>query len=160
MQGAAGADVFEGDAGTDTADYSDRTAAIMITINGTADDGATSEMDNVGTDLEIILGGGGADMITGYSLLGADHNETLMGGAGADTISGLGGNDLINGDDGDDSLTGGAGADTINGGNGDDKINSTIPTDPNEADTVDGGAGTDTATRDLVDVLTNVEIEM
>jgi Ca2+-binding RTX toxin-like protein len=78
----------------------------------------------------------------------------MFGGAGADSLDGAAGNDELNGDAGGDSLTGGAGQDVINGGSGDDMINCQ---DMNTVDTVDGGIGTDSATRDLVDIITNVE---
>jgi Ca2+-binding RTX toxin-like protein len=165
LKGNAGDDVLIGGAGINTADYSDRSENLTITLNDTADDGAAmgmpAEKDNVMADISIILGGSGNDTITGDARMVNNapvmHRETISGGAGNDSLSGAGGDDELNGDAGNDMLIGGPGQDLINGGLGDDTINSQ---DMNTVDTVDGGAGTDTATRDLVDVLTNVEIEM
>jgi Ca2+-binding RTX toxin-like protein len=131
---------------------------LTITLDNTANDGAPAPMgggmaenDNVMADISIILCGAGDDKVTGTTTA---HAETMFGGAGADSLDGAAGNDELNGDAGGDSLTGGAGQDVINGGSGDDMINCQ---DMNTVDTVDGGIGTDSATRDLVDIITNVE---
>lgn len=113
-----GADTLTGGGGNDTADYSTRTAALTITLDGMANDGETGETDNVGTDIHIVKGGTGNDTLTGGS--GAD---TLSGGPGADTLAGGDGNDILNGDAGDDTFDEGSatnGADVMNGGAGAD----------------------------------------
>jgi len=94
-----GDDDMHGDAGTDTADYSARTNALTLSIDGTGNDGEGSEADNIETDIEVVKGGAGNDTITGST--GAD---TLYGGPGNDTISGLDGNDVLYGDAGDDTF--------------------------------------------------------
>ena len=60
-----GNDALRGGLGTDTADYSTRIAAVTITMDGAADDGALGETDNVAADVEILKGGMGDDHLTG-----------------------------------------------------------------------------------------------
>lgn len=94
---SSGADVFNGNAGTDTIDYSDRsTNAVVVTMDGTAaNDGETGETDNVKADIENILGTDFADDITGNALsneiTGGLGNDTLTGGAGDDIFHEYGG---------------------------------------------------------------------
>lgn len=112
----SGSDVFNGGAGTDTVDYSARLLALTVTMDGVAaDDGATGEADDVQTDIEGLLGGAGADTITGN-----DGNNVIDGGAAADVIDGGAGADELFGGDAVDTLTGGAGDDTLDGGVGTD----------------------------------------
>ena len=66
-------------------------------------------------DIEIVIGGYGADTILGNGLA-----NTLIGGGGDDIISGLAGNDLLYGGRGNDTLDGGSGSDTLAGGQGAD----------------------------------------
>ncbi len=115
-----GADTFNGGAGTDTVDYSLRVAAVTVTIDGTADDGAALETDDIKTDVETVKGGLGDDNLTGSA-----NADTLWGGAGADTLAGLAGVDILNGDAGNDTFDEGAatnGGDTMNGGAGTDTV--------------------------------------
>jgi Ca2+-binding RTX toxin-like protein len=89
-------DVFIGGAGVDTVDYSARTVAIDVTMDGVAaDDGESGEADSVGADIENLTGGTGVD-----SIVGNDLDNVIHGGAGADT--------LLSGGDGDDFLDGDA----------------------------------------------------
>jgi Ca2+-binding RTX toxin-like protein len=104
----SGADTFTGGDGIDIVDYSLRVAALTVTIDGTADDGLALETDNVGTTVENVYGGSGADSITGS---GADNE--LVGGAGIDSL---------NGGAGDDVIEGGGQADVIDCGTGDGDI--------------------------------------
>jgi Ca2+-binding RTX toxin-like protein len=120
---SSGNDTLIGGTGVDTADYSLRTAALIVTMDGISGtpgaydgvdidgNGAADEHDDVYDDVENLLGGTGNDTLTGN----AGDND-IKGGAGADTIAGLGGNDNLAGDAGDDSIDGGAGDDTIDGG--------------------------------------------
>jgi len=86
-----GADVFVGSDGIDTIDYSGRSAGVTVTLDGTADDGeGGTEGDNVGTDIENIIGGDGNDILTGSS-----KNNIIIGGLGADSMSGGGGLDTV-----------------------------------------------------------------
>ena len=56
-----GADMFAGGDGDDTVDYSGRTGAVTITLDGAAGDGEAGEGDNVGADVEGASGGSGND---------------------------------------------------------------------------------------------------
>jgi len=85
-----GADVFIGSDGIDTIDFSGRSNGITCTLDGTGDDGETSEGDNVGADIENIVGGAGGDILTGSA-----RNNIIIGGLGSDTIHGGGGVDTM-----------------------------------------------------------------
>lgn len=117
----AGADAYNGGTGTDEANYDGRTEGLTIDIDGNADDGSATDgpagaRDNVGVDVENVVGGSGADSITGSS---ADN--VLHGGFGADTLIGLGGNDTLFGDpEGFTYPYQPVGADSLYGGDGDD----------------------------------------
>lgn len=106
--------VLNGGAGSDMADFSLRTAALTITLDGTTNDGdpasygGAGEVANVKTDVEIVLGGTAGDTITAGAL-----PAELHGGAGADTLNGGAGNDTLVGGPGNDTLNGGAGNDTF-----------------------------------------------
>ncbi len=149
--GGRGPDVFNGSAGIDTADYHDAQSRLVITLDGTANDGAAAvsatdtqpakpaEGDNVKGDVENVVGGRGADKITGNG-----SANRLVGGPGNDSLTGLGGNDV---------LDGGPGIDSMLGGEGDDKF---VAKD-NAKDVVDGGNGTDSSSNDANDLLTSIE---
>jgi len=149
-----GNDTLVGGAGNDTADYSARTLAVNLSLDATANDGdvATTELDNIGSDIEVLKGGAG--------------NDTLTGGLGNDTLYGDDGNDVF--DEG--ALTNGS--DTINGGAGTDRVTYTGRTnavtikldgtltsgEANEKDKImadvenaTGGAGADTIVGSAVD---------
>jgi Ca2+-binding RTX toxin-like protein len=85
-----GADVFIGSDGIDTIDFSGRTGGITCTLDGSADDGQVGEGDNVGADIENIIGGAGDDILTGSA-----RNNIIIGGVGADTVHGGGGLDTM-----------------------------------------------------------------
>jgi Ca2+-binding RTX toxin-like protein len=125
MTSGLGPDAFAGGGGTDTVVYTG-SAALTVTIDGVANDGAAGEGDNVGTDVERVTGASGNDSITGSA--GAN---LLKGGGGADT------------------LTGGLGADTLNGGGGNDRIEAR----DGVVDTVQCGSGTDTVIADTGDTV-------
>jgi Ca2+-binding RTX toxin-like protein len=117
---ADGADTYVGGMGADTMDYGLRTGAVTVTLDGTANDGATGELDNVSTDIETLKGGMGNDILTGSAAA-----DTIFGGPGDDTITGGDGNDTLNGDAGNDTFDEGMatnGADVINGGAGTDTV--------------------------------------
>ncbi len=144
---ADGADVVTAEDVTATADYTQRSTALSLTLDGEANDGATGEGDNL-VGLTDLLGGGGAD-----SIVGDFSANVLDGGAGNDYLNGRGGNDTIIGDlgvdrlvggSGGDLLEGGAGSDVLLGGDGDDRLRGDAATDPvGGNDTLDGGAGDD-----------------
>jgi len=116
LDGQLGADDLDGGADVDTADYSARTAAVSVSLDGhandgNADDGPSTARDNVRPTVENVRGGAGNDLLVGS----ADAND-LSGGPGDDRLRGLDGNDLLHGDDGKDTLVGGANADFLDGG--------------------------------------------
>lgn len=129
LDGGAGADVLNGGDGTDVVSYAGA-APVIVSLDGTADDGAAGEGDNVATDVEDVISGDGADKLTG-----SDAANMLDGGAG------------------DDRIDGGAGSDSLFGGAGDD----TISARDGQADSIDCGDGTDTAIVDRVDVAAGCE---
>jgi Ca2+-binding RTX toxin-like protein len=113
VEGAAtsGSDVFNGGAGTDTVNYSGRSIALTITMDGTADDGEGSETDNVRVDIENVIGGSANDTITGNAL-----NNEITGGTGNDTLNGGLGDDVFHegaATSGSDVFTGAEGVDTV-----------------------------------------------
>ena len=169
------ADSLYGGAGTDTADYShhltaldslsggsftfvDNTTAVTVNL-------ATGVATGLGTDslfsIENVIGGSGADSITGDGLAnrlqGGAENDTLSGAAGADTLYGDAGVDRIYGGGDDDLAYGGADGDLIYGNDGLDTLfgdggNDTLYGDAGndvldggtEADALYGGTGNDT----------------
>lgn len=130
LNGGSGADRTSGGAGADTATYAGRAAAVIVRIDGVANDGQAGEGDNVLPDVENLIGGNGND-----TLVGSAANNKIAGGFGNDTIRGLGGHDKMNGEGGNDTIFAADGL----------------------ADTIDGGAGFDVAFRDAgLDVVVNV----
>jgi Ca2+-binding RTX toxin-like protein len=91
---STGNDAISGGAGVDLVDYSARTQNLTITMDGTANDGQSGELDNIDDDVENLDAGDGNDNITGN-----DSDNVINGGAGNDTISGLDGNDTLDGTD-------------------------------------------------------------
>jgi uncharacterized delta-60 repeat protein len=123
------ADFFSGGSGRDLIDYSERPHAVAVSLDnvandGTIDWGVPGEGDNVGDDIEGVLGTNFDDV-----LVGSARSDMLSGGGGNDTIRGLGGSDL---------LFDVAGNDTLSGGDGDDTL-----ADPQGTNTLDGGPGND-----------------
>jgi uncharacterized repeat protein (TIGR01451 family) len=151
---ADAADAYSGGDGVDSISYNNRAAAVTVTLDGVADDGAAGEHDNVGADIENVTGGDGGDTIAG-----TDAPNVLSGGSDyagqPNSIDGRGGNDvlfggygccdLLNGGTGDDVLSAGlAGGGTLDGGSGDDTMTPSLLGIPPPV-TVIGGDGTDTA---------------
>ena len=98
--------------------------------------------DNVSTDIEIVIGGAGAD-----TLGGSEANDTLIGGSGDDAIDGNGGDDMLIGGFGGDDLDGGTGNDTLQAGAGDDSLSGEDGSDrllgETGTDSFDGGDDAD-----------------
>ena len=116
--GDDGSDALGGGNGNDTADYSARSAALSLSIDGLANDGAggAAEGDDIKADIEVLRGGTGNDI-----LVGGAGSQTLYGGPGGDTLRGGAGGDILWGDAGDDRLdegTSSSGADFLGGGTG------------------------------------------
>jgi Ca2+-binding RTX toxin-like protein len=129
---AAGNDTYAGgtDEGrfqsTDTVDFGRGAPGVNVTLDGVANDGPGGASNNVGSDVEGVIGTPG--------------NDTLTGGTGPDDLDGAGGNDAVSGGPGNDFLAGGPGNDTLVGGAGDDEID-----DSEGNDDMSGGEGDDTA---------------
>ena len=143
FDGGPGADQLSGGGGTDVADYSNRTEPVEVSLDGLPNDGEAGEGDNVGTDVEDVLGGSGDDI-----LVGSAQANLLYGGAGDDDLDGgLGADTIIGGDGADDvadysSRTGPVSV-TLNGAatSGQSGEHDTIGTDVEDAI---GGSGADT----------------
>lgn len=138
-QGTAsdGADQTSGGPGRDTIDYSARMNAVTIRLGQatpTADSGEIGEGDVIQADIEVGIGGAGADAISvlgnregiggagNDELGGGNGTQTLRGGPGDDRVVGGGGDDNLYGDDGDDFLLGNSGNDLMFGGSGNDDL--------------------------------------
>jgi Ca2+-binding RTX toxin-like protein len=102
LDGGLGQDTLNGGDGVDTVDYSKNTTSVVATPDGVANDGNNggAEGDNLGADIESLLGGSGND-----TLVGNGGNGVLDGGPGNDTLDGGGGSDLIIGGDGIDNTS-------------------------------------------------------
>jgi uncharacterized repeat protein (TIGR01451 family) len=92
LDGGGGPDVLSGLGGGDTVSYINRTVGVTVTIDDVANDGNSDDgqTDNVKTDVEHLIGGSGADTLTGSSV-----TNRLDGRNGADILSGLGGGDTV-----------------------------------------------------------------
>ncbi len=106
-----GADDYHGGPGHDTINYGSRTQRLVIDQDNLADDGETGEADNVRANIESVLGGSAADIITGDAGF-----DVISGGPGDDRLKCGGGDDLFmagKAADGADRVDGGSGADTM-----------------------------------------------
>lgn len=113
-----GADRFYGGSGLDTANYATRSDNLILNANNrpTAVSAGSSELDTIGRDVEVLIGGSGDDLIVGAGggiISGGAGNDTLIGGNGPDLVLGGPGNDQIHTRDrfrdtvdGGDALTG------------------------------------------------------
>jgi hypothetical protein len=177
-----GADVYVGSgAPAQWVDYRSDPAAVTVTLDGVADDGAPGEGDNVQPSIDDLGGTPFADTLIGSE----GDNRFSAGGGGADHIEGRGGNDEmfalrgadLFGGDGNDRLThggviaagppggvsvGGEGDDTIatgrtdvpvDAGPGNDVIDLRFNVGPQASSTVTCGPGDDTVRADASDVI-------
>ena len=130
--GGKGADKLSGgththnanNVGGDTISYTGSAAGITINLlDGTAM-GGDAEGDDVGMDIENVMGSMFDDMLTGNDginhLWGLDGMDSLYGGEGNDYLYGGAGDDMLSGGDEGDTLEGGYGADVLTGGRGAD----------------------------------------
>ncbi len=113
--------VFDGGAGSDTADVSSVTGKISIDL--AAGTGGYNLHGTTFTDIENLV-------LNAADTNPAGQTNNIRGSSADNRIEGSGSNDLISGFDGDDVLLGGGGNDTIDGGRG--------------ANVLDGGDGHDT----------------
>ena len=174
--GGIGADNLYGGSGTDLVSYSDRTAAVMVSLDDVANDGTfntstwlSTEFDNVHSDVENLHGGWGNDVIYGSAfantLFGEGGDDTLYGYGGSDILEGSIGNDYLASGDANDIARGGDGDDTIYAGIGDDQVDGMAGNDFLDAgdgtDVVVGGVGNDTtyggAGDDQIDVMAGAD---
>lgn len=166
--GGLGNDTLDGGVGIDTASYSDKTKAVVVTLNGST--AVTVRVDGVVEDsiknVENLIGGSAADTLTGDTLA-----NVLTGNAGNDNLSGLDGGDILNGGKGADVLTGGNGKDTFVFSAGDsgqltgvDQIKDYLKGAVGTGDLIDfasllkigGSAATTTSTEALINATTGV----
>ena len=108
LVGAEGVDALVGGSGRDRASYMERSAAVSVSLDDVANDGAAGETDNVASSVEDVTGGAGSDALAGSG----DANE-LIGGAGDDALDGAAGDDALDGGPGADTFAGGAGIDNL-----------------------------------------------
>jgi Ca2+-binding RTX toxin-like protein len=92
--------------GSDTVDYSARTAPLTLTLNGTAvsGEGGSTEGDKLSDKIVTILAGAGDDIITIPA--SSTVNHVIMGGKGDDLLTGGAGGDVFDGEQGDDECVG------------------------------------------------------
>ena len=95
--GGLGNDTINGANGIDTVDYGSATAAWVVNLSLTSAQGKSGNETDTITNVENVIGGAGADTITGTTL--------------ANSLKGGGGNDRITGGAGNDNVDGGAGTD-------------------------------------------------
>ncbi|AIF49855.1 matrixin family metalloprotease [Pelosinus sp. UFO1] len=116
IDGGGGDDTIDAGAGNDTVKYYASYTPSKIkgglgidTLDASAQaSGVNIDLNTQFTDFENIVGGTGADVLTGNALA-----NTLVGGAGNDTLDGGAGDDYLDGSIGGDKIYGGAGNDTI-----------------------------------------------
>jgi Ca2+-binding RTX toxin-like protein len=124
-----GGDRILGGAGTDTVDYSGRSANVNITLSSNgADDGQLGEGDEI-RQVENAHGGRGNDNIE--NIADAPTSVGITGGPGNDRLSGGAGNDFLQTGTGRDLVFGQAGSDQL------------IFDDADDEDVAHCGAGTD-----------------
>ena len=118
----------------------DRTVPGTIRVNGGAVVVSGGPATIANTDLIVVRGVGGRDVIDVDDAAGALPPTELFGGGGDDNIQASNGVDLIVAGPGDDFLYADDGADTLDAGTGDD---SAIWVSTDDEDEFDGGAGVD-----------------
>jgi len=105
LRGGAGADVLNGWAGTDWADYITSSAAVTVNLLTNTATGGDAEGD---TFLYI------------ERVYGSSHDDHIIGDNGVNYLRGWSGDDQLFGGAGNDYLQGGLGADALDGGAGSD----------------------------------------
>lgn len=142
--GGLGADTLVGGPGTDTANYSARGTALVVSSDDVPGDGAPGEGDDVRSDVEVLLGGPGADRLTG-----GDGNDTLRGNGGDDVLDGGRGSDVLEGGSGEDTAdyrTRTVGLDLSNDGTIGDGAPGENDTIGSDVERMIAGSGNDTLT--------------
>jgi Ca2+-binding RTX toxin-like protein len=112
MVSDAGNETVAGQAGIDTVVYGTPAgSAVVVTLDDLANDGTSSENDNVRTSTENVVG--------------TPHDDVLVGSDVANQLNGLGGRDHLEGHGGDDTFNESplpSGADDMRGGAGTDLV--------------------------------------
>jgi Ca2+-binding RTX toxin-like protein len=106
-----GVDDFSGGVGRDTVTFVQYWLGYGTTVtqDDVANDGLSAhQTSNVRSDIEIVVGTGTADSLTGN-----DGPNTLNGSSGTDQLFGLGGKDMLIPAQNDDATKGGPGRDTL-----------------------------------------------
>jgi Ca2+-binding RTX toxin-like protein len=83
LDGGLGADILNGGVGSDTADYSVRTRAVNVTLDGNPNDGEANEGDHIKGDVENVKTGAGNDRINSRDGV----RGSVSCGAGADIVT-------------------------------------------------------------------------
>lgn len=168
-----GTDSYTGGGGGDALIYTGRGEDLSLSLDGVANDGQPGENDNIGPDVTTVLGGDGADVITGNGyanafagdsgddvITGAGGDDRLFGGSGSDRLDAGAGQDYLEGDDAGDVLVGGPDVDTfygedpLNASNGTTGRDQILSRDGN-AEFVSCGPGIDDAQVDATDQVRN-----
>jgi Ca2+-binding RTX toxin-like protein len=166
-----GTDTYTGGGGGDSVLYTGRGEDLALSLDGVANDGEPGENDNIGPDVTTVLGGDGADVITGNGyanafagdtgddvITGGDGDDRLFGGPGSDQLDAGAGQDFLEGDDAGDVLFGGPDVDTfygedpLNASNGTTGRDQILARDGN-AEFVACGPGIDAAQVDGIDAV-------
>jgi Ca2+-binding RTX toxin-like protein len=166
LDGGTNTDTLDGGSGVDTVTYSGRSANLSLSLDSTANDGASGENDNI-VNAEVLIGGSGNDTFNAGSV---SSPVIVIGGGGSDSAdyssasagitlvevnsSGAGGSEDQSGFNSVETLTGssyddaiyisgaalvvyaGAGDDTVSGGTGAATVYG-----GDGADEIDGGTG-------------------
>jgi Ca2+-binding RTX toxin-like protein len=116
LAGGPGADRLHGGAGhADVANYEDHDAGAAVSLDGVANDGAPGEGDHVDSEIDVLLGGRGPDVLDLAATSAPPYAAfAAFGQAGDDRLlAGTGGQRRLVGGSGDDVMVGGSGADVL-----------------------------------------------
>ena len=110
----AAADLMDGGAGQDQADYLNAQSGVLADL-GYAHLGQGEAAGDTYVSIEDLAGSVHDDSLRGDKwdnlLMGRDGHDTLIGRYGADALMGHDGDDILNGGEGGDAMDGGAGED-------------------------------------------------
>ena len=139
------ADRIEGGPGEDTANYSRRQARVSLKVSyggpRVADDGQSGEGDDIGGDVEVLIGGSASDSIVATRVAGGQAPSLLR-------LAGNAGNDRLMSDtDIETDFDPGIGQDAVQGSSANDRVQGRDA----EHDDVDCNGGLDAFNADLRD---------